>query len=100
MRVQPWISRLSALVSPDLCEAGLIDADCERDKVVPSSGLSQWLSGKATACSVGDSGDVGSIPYWEDPLEKEMATHSSILAWRTPWTEEPGRFQSMGSQKS
>ena len=35
----------------------------------------------------------------EDPLEKEMATHSSILAWRIPWTEEPGRLQSMGSQK-
>ena len=34
----------------------------------------------------------------EDPLEKEMATHSSILAWRTPWTEEPGRLQSTGSQ--
>ena len=36
----------------------------------------------------------------EDPLEKEMATHSSILAWRIPWTEEPGRLQSMGLQKS
>ena len=35
---------------------------------------------------------------WEDPLEKEMATHSSILAWEIPWTEEPGR-QSMGSQR-
>ena len=34
----------------------------------------------------------------EDPLEKEMATHSSILAWRIPWTGEPGRLQSMGSQ--
>ena len=33
---------------------------------------------------------------WEDPLEKGMATHSSILAWRIPWTEEPGRLQSMG----
>ena len=33
---------------------------------------------------------------WEDPLEKEMATHSSILAWRIPWTEEPGGLQSMG----
>ena len=32
----------------------------------------------------------------EDPLEEEMATHSSILAWRTPWTEEPGELQSMG----
>ena len=37
---------------------------------------------------------------WGDPLEKEMATHSSILAWRIPWTEEPGRLQSMGSQES
>ena len=36
---------------------------------------------------------------WEDPLEKEMATHSSILAWRIPWTEELGRLQSMGSQR-
>ena len=37
---------------------------------------------------------------WEDPLEKGMATHSSILAWRIPWTEEPGGLQSMGSQES
>ena len=36
---------------------------------------------------------------WEDPLEKEMATHSSILTWKMPWTEEPGRLQSMGSQR-
>ena len=36
---------------------------------------------------------------WEDPLEKEMVTHSSILAWRIPWTEEPGRQQSMESQR-
>ena len=36
---------------------------------------------------------------WKDPLEKEMATHSSILAWRIPWTEEPGRLQSMGLQR-
>ena len=36
---------------------------------------------------------------WEDPLEKEMATRSSILAWRIPWTEEPGALQSMGSQR-
>ena len=35
---------------------------------------------------------------WEDPLEKEMTTHSSILAWEIPWTEEPGRLQSMGLQ--
>ena len=36
---------------------------------------------------------------WEDPLKKEMATHFSILAWRIPWTEEPGRLQFMGSQR-
>ena len=35
----------------------------------------------------------------EDPLEKEMATHSSTIAWKIPWTEEPGRLQSMGSHK-
>ena len=50
---------------------------------------------KASACKVGG---LGSIPGWEDPLEKEMATHSSTLAWRIPWTEELGRLQSTGSQ--
>ena len=43
--------------------------------------------GKESACDVGD---PGLIPGQEDPLEKEMATHSYILAWRIPWTEEPG----------
>ena len=37
---------------------------------------------------------------WEDPLEKEMATHSSTLAWKIPWTEEPGGLQSMGLQRT
>ena len=36
---------------------------------------------------------------WEDPLEEDMATHSSILAWRIPWSDEPGGLQSMGSQR-
>ena len=36
---------------------------------------------------------------WEDPLEKEMATHASVLAWEIPWTKEPGGLQSMGSQR-
>ena len=36
---------------------------------------------------------------WEDPLEEEMATHSSTLAWEIPWMEEPGRLQSMGSRR-
>ena len=46
-----------------------------------------------------NAGDVGLIPGQEDSLEKGMATHSSILPWRTPWTEEPGGLQSMGSQR-
>ena len=41
----------------------------------------------------------GPISNWDDPLEKEMTTHSSILAWRIPWTEEPGRLQSIRLQK-
>ena len=51
---------------------------------------------KASACNAGD---LGSILEWEDPLEKEKAAHSAILAWRIPWTEESGRLQSMGSQR-
>ena len=43
--------------------------------------------------------DAGLIPGWEDSLEEGMATHSSILAWRIPWTEEPGRLQSMMLQR-
>ena len=42
---------------------------------------------------------IGSLG-WEDPLEEGVATHSSILAWRIPWTEEPGGLQSVGSQES
>ena len=52
--------------------------------------------GKESACNAGD---LSSIPGWEDPLEKGMATYSSILPWRIPWTEEPGRLQSMGLQR-
>ena len=43
-------------------------------------------------------GDLGKILGWKDPLEKEMATHSTTLAWKIPWTEEPGELESMGSQ--
>ena len=46
-----------------------------------------------------NAGDPSSIPSQEDPLDKGMATHSSILAWRIPWTEEPDELQSMGSQR-
>ena len=47
--------------------------------------------------SPANAGDAGSIPGWEDPLEEEMSTQSSILAWKIPWTEEPGGLQSIGS---
>ena len=57
------------------------------------------LSGKQSVCNAGDTGDLGVIPGWRDPLGKEMATRSSILAWKIPWTEEPGGLQSMGSQR-
>ena len=46
-----------------------------------------------------NAGDLGSIPGLGRPLEKEMATHSSILAWKIPWREEPGGLQSMGWQR-
>ena len=49
--------------------------------------------------SVYNARDPGSIPGWENPLEKDMATHSSILAWKFFWTEKPGRLQSMGSPR-
>ena len=47
-----------------------------------------------------NAGDLGSSLGQEDPLGKEMATHSNILAWRIPWTEERGGLQSMGLQES
>ena len=52
---------------------------------------------KNLLANAGDLRDMGSIPGSGRSLEKEMATHSSTLAWRIPWTEEPGRLQSVGS---
>ena len=65
-----------------------------------TDGLPMWLSGKESA-AVHETQEmwVGSLDQ-EDPLEKEMATHSSILAWEIPGTEEPGGLQSMGSQRA
>ena len=53
---------------------------------------------KNLLANAGDKGDMGSILGQEGPLEEEMATHSSILAWRIPWTEGPCGLQSMGLQ--
>ena len=63
-------------------------------------GLPQWLSDKESACNAGDSGDTGLILDQKDTLMEGIATHSSILAWRIPWTEEPGRLQSIWIQRT
>ena len=60
------------------------------------SGFPSGAAVKNPPANAGDVRDMG----WEDPLQKEIATHSSILAREIPWTKEPGRLQSMGSQKS
>ena len=62
-------------------------------------GLPCWLRGEKSACIAEDTGDVGSIPGWEEPLEEEMATHSSILARKIPWTEEPSGLWSKELQR-
>ena len=54
---------------------------------------------KNLPASSGDIGDVVLSLDKEDPVEEQMTTYSSILAWRIPWTEEPGRLQSIGSQR-
>ena len=61
----------------------------EFEQTPGDSGLPRWLS-KESVCSAGD---LGSIPESGRSLEKGMATHFSILAWKIPWTEEPGRLQ-------
>ena len=65
-------------------------------RYLASKGHHRWRSGEESACRCGRR-----IAFlsWEDPLEEEMAVHSSNLAWRTPWTEEPGGLQSVGLQR-
>ena len=57
------------------------------------------LAVKNPPANTGDMRDAGLISGWERPLEEGMATHSSILAWKIPWTEEPGGLQTIGSQR-
>ena len=64
---------------------------------VQTTGLPWWLSRKRMHLPIQETW-LQSLD-WEDPLEKEMAAHSSILAWKSPWTEEPGGLQSIGSQR-
>ena len=64
------------------------------------TGLLQWLSHKESACSAGHAGHSGSVPGLGRSPEKGMATHSSILAWRMLWTEEPAGYSSGGHEES
>ena len=64
----------------------------------PRVGLPLWLSSKESTFA-GEAGDVGSVPGWEDPLEEDMATHSSIPAWRIPRKEKPGELHSIALQR-
>ena len=65
-----------------------------------TKGLPWWLSRKESACNAGAKGGTRFwFPGQEDPLEDGRTKHSSTVAWRIPWTEEPGRLQSMGSQR-
>ena len=63
------------------------------------SRLPQWLSGKEPACSEEDTGNTSLIPRLGRSPEEGMTTHSSILAWRIPWTEKTGRLQSKSLEK-
>ena len=62
--------------------------------------LPQWSAGKEPTCNARDTGDMSSIPGLGRSLEEEVATLSSILAWRIPWTEEPGGLRSVGHKES
>ena len=64
---------------------------------MPMGGLPTWVRDKESACQTGNG---GFDPWVKKILENEIATHSSILAWEIPWTEEAGRLQSMGLQES
>ena len=73
-----------------------IVTDCN---IKTGDSLEDWLSGKESPAMQGRQETQVQSVHQEDPLEKKMTAHSSILAWETPWTEEPGRLQSMRSQR-
>ena len=83
----------TALISKSVINWSYIKVECRVNS--RENQLSRWLSGKESSCQARD---VGSIPGSKDPLEKDLATHSSILVWKIPQTEEPGELQFIGSQ--
>ena len=71
------------------------------EEIIPLYNTPQGFPiGSGVKNSAANAGDSGLIYNWDDPLEKEMAAHSSILTWKMLWTEEPGGLESIGSQKS
>ena len=84
----PWIEEPGRLQSMGLRRVA--------HNLATKQGFPGGLDGKESACSTED---LLQSLGWEDSLKKEMATYCSILAWRIPWTEEPGRLPSMGSQR-
>ena len=79
------------------CCVGFCHTKCESAISIQISGLPWWLS---EGMRLPEQETQIWLLGWEDPLEREMTTHSSIPAWTTPWTEEPGGLQSIGSQES
>ena len=75
-------------------EKPLFSGEADVSTAFPGGSVAQDLVAKA-----GDAGDLRSIPESEHPLEEETATHSSTVAWRIPWTEEPGGLPSTGSHR-
>ena len=100
--VTPFLEVLFLLTANPVRREGHFIADVSTALQVNCCSLSWegFPGGSAVKNPPANAGDVGSIPGLGRPLEKETATHSSILVWRIQRTEEPGRLQSMGSQKS
>ena len=100
----PFLTAQELRLSPLTCHTPWVIGQVYRCVLLPflvGGDLHLILSSATIFCkeSACTAGDVGLLPGWEDPLEEGMATHTSILAWRIPWTEEPGGLQSVGSQR-
>ena len=98
-----WVNRLSVYVCVFVCVEGvyvtcvLVIFICLKEKKKQHRDFPGGWDGKASAYNAGDQVQ---FLHQEDALEKEMAPHSSTLAWKIPWTENPGRLQSWGRKES
>ena len=93
---QGTLTQWSSSLQLGLPQQGWLAPGLELGLCLGVSGFPGGSDGKESACNARD---PGSIPGQDDPPEKGIGTHSSILAWRVPWTEEPGGLQSMGLQR-